>query len=123
MNIISISGNNGVAWEAPGGIATPGKTTKSSKAADSPQTAQIAAGHADVSSAQVKQIVEAVQSQLDGMNINVEYSFYGKHDHEIAVKVVNKETGEVIREIPAKEMQNLQTKIGELVGRIFNGKA
>ena len=35
----------------------------------------------------------------------------------------NEKTGEVIREIPSKELQSLQTKIGELVGRIFNGKA
>jgi flagellar protein FlaG len=57
------------------------------------------------------------------MNISLRYSLYGEHDTKIAVKVVNKETGEVIREIPPKEIQSLQTKMGELVGRIFNEKA
>ena len=76
-----------------------------------------------VSNAQIKQMVEQMQSQLDSMNISLQYSFYGTRGDKVAVQVVNRETGQVIREIPAKEMQALQTKIGELVGMIFNDNA
>jgi uncharacterized FlaG/YvyC family protein len=68
-------------------------------------------------------MVEQMQSHLDSMNISLQYSFYGINDEKVAVIVVDRETGEVIREIPTKEMQALQTKMGELVGMIFNDNA
>jgi flagellar protein FlaG len=76
-----------------------------------------------VSHAQLKQMVEQMQSQLDSMNVSLQYSFYGTGGEKVAVKVVNRETGDVIREIPSREMQVLQTKMRELVGMIFNDNA
>ena len=78
---------------------------------------------APVSNAQVKQMVEQMQSQLDSMNVSLQYSFYGAGHQKVAVKVVNRETGEVIREIPPREVQALQSKMRELVGMIFNDHA
>ena len=97
-------------------VNLPGKTTGPSL------PAQNTGGDADVSTAQVKQMVADMQGQLDSMNISLQYTLYGKHDQKVAVKVVNKETGAVIREIPPKEMQALQEKMSELVGMIFNEK-
>lgn len=76
-----------------------------------------------VSDAQVKQMVEQMQSHLDSMNVSLQYSFYGDSGEKIAVKVVNKETGDVIREIPSKEMQDLSARMSKLVGMIFNDNA
>lgn len=76
----------------------------------------------DVSAAQVEQMVADMQYQLDSMNISLQYTLYGDHAEKIAVKVVNKDTGVVIREIPPKEMRALQAKMSELVGMIFNEK-
>ncbi len=90
------------------------------KAADSIQAAPLSRGNTDVSPAQVKKMVKEMQSYLDSMNISLRYFFYGAHDSKIAIKVVNKETGAVIREIPPKEMQSLQEKMSELCGMIFN---
>jgi uncharacterized FlaG/YvyC family protein len=87
------------------------------------QALQISSGGASVSPAELKQIVEEMQGHLDSMNVSLEYSLYGAKDNKVAVKVVNKETGDVIREIPPKEMQALQAKIGELVAMIFESKA
>jgi uncharacterized FlaG/YvyC family protein len=78
---------------------------------------------APVSNEQIKRMVEQMQSHLDSMNVSLQYSFYGASGDKVAVTVVNKETGEVIREIPSKEMQALQTKMSELVGMIFNDNA
>lgn len=115
MNISSVD-MSGVMKDVSVRASAP-KTTMGSS-----QPAQTAGGNADVSPAQVKQIVAEMQSNLDSMNIGLQYSLYGEHDEKIAVKVVNKKTGEVIREIPPKEIQSLQAKMGELVGMIFNGK-
>ena len=99
----------------------PGKTM------GSPQPVQQtggngAGGNGDVSPAQVKEIVADLQNQLDSMNVSLQYNLYGENSEKISVKVVDKVTGSVIREIPSKEMQSLQTKMSELVGMIFNGK-
>jgi flagellar protein FlaG len=80
-------------------------------------------GVAEASQTDVQQIVENMQKQLESMNISLQYHVYGEHDERIAVRVVDKETGEVIREIPSKEMQALQAKMSELVGIIFNDNA
>jgi len=89
---------------------------------ESPQTAQAPGGGAPASPAELKQIVGQIQSQLDSMNISLQYSVYGDRDDKVAVKVVDRDTGKVIREIPSKEVQALQDKMRELVGMIFDHK-
>lgn len=71
----------------------------------------------------VKQMIEEIQSHLQSMNINLSFSTYGKNSENTAVVVSDKETGKVIREIPPKELQNLYTKLEELIGLIFNDAA
>ena len=124
MNISSID-MSGAMPEASVKLTAPVITTGSSRPAqkmDFSQPAQTTGGDAGVSPVQVKQMVAEMQGHLDSMNISLQYCFYGVHDEKVAVKVVNKETGDVIREIPPKEMQVLQTKMSELCGMIFNKK-
>ena len=42
------------------------------------------------------------------------------HSHEVVVKVVDRNTQKVIREIPPEEIQRLQTTLDELVGRFVD---
>jgi flagellar protein FlaG len=96
--------------------SAPRPVNESSKAGQAP------GGGAPVSTAELKQAVEQMQGQLDSMNISLQFSVYGDNDNKIAVKVVNRDTGKVIREIPAKEVQALQDKMSELVGMILDHK-
>jgi flagellar protein FlaG len=89
---------------------------------ESSQAGPAPGGGAPVSTAELKQAVEQMQGQLDSMNISLQFSVYGDNDNKIAVKVVNRDTGKVIREIPAKEVQALQDKMSELVGMILDHK-
>lgn len=73
-----------------------------------------------VSNDQVRQMVAEMQSQIERMNVSLQYSTYGERGEKIAVIVADKETGEVIREIPARELQNLYAKMSEIAGIIFN---
>jgi uncharacterized FlaG/YvyC family protein len=95
-----------------------GTVAASVRSTETYQSAQTTGG--DVSVAQVEEMVADMQYQLDSMNISLQYTLYGDHAEKIAVKVVNKDTGVVIREIPPKEMRALQAKMSELVGMIFN---
>jgi uncharacterized FlaG/YvyC family protein len=71
----------------------------------------------------IKQLIDEIQTHLQSMNISLSFSTYGKNKDNIAVVVKDNDTGKVIREIPAKELQNLYTKLGELIGLIFNDTA
>lgn len=84
------------------------------------QTRQASAKDAEVNHEMMRQMVERMQDQIDSMNVSLQYSTYGERGEKIAVTVVNKDTGEVVREIPAKELQNLYSKMSELAGMIFN---
>ena len=86
----------------------------------SSQASPPSGGDAAAKEHQIKEIVEKMQEQIDSMNVSLQYSTYGEHGEKIAVAVVNKETGELIREIPSKELQNLYAKMSELAGMIFN---
>ena len=115
---VSATGMHGTMNSTPAAVNVPRETGGSWR---SGQTS--GSDDAPVSNEQVKQMVEQMQSHLDSMNVSLQYSFYGADGDKVAVIVVNRETGEVIREIPSKEMQALQTKMSELVGMIFNDNA
>ncbi len=115
---VSASSMNGAMAGAPVTFNVPRQTSGASR------SEQTSGGFsAPVSKEQVKQMVEQMQGQLDSMHVSLQYRVYGENSEKIAVRVVNRETGDVIREFPPKEMQALQAKMSELVGMIFNDNA
>jgi len=76
-----------------------------------------------VENERMKQMVKEMQDQINSMNISLEFSTYGENGDKIAVVVADKNSGEVIREIPSKELQNLYAKMREITGIIFNTQA
>ena len=72
------------------------------------------------SSEEVKQMVEQIQAHIQSSNVSVTFSTYGVKNRDVSVIVKEKDTGKVIREIPPQELQDLYTKMGELIGIIFH---
>ena len=52
------------------------------------------------------------------VNTSLKYSVYDKN--KIAVTVVDKKSGEIIREIPAENLQKLSTQKDETIGKFFD---
>lgn len=82
-----------------------------------------AGAEAAVSNEHIKQMIAEIQSQIQRMNVSLEFSHYGGHGEKIAVVVTDKATGEVIREIPSREIQNLYNSINDLAGILFDRQA
>jgi flagellar protein FlaG len=82
-----------------------------------------AGGEPAATSEQVRRTVEEIQGQIQKMNVSLEFSHYGGRGEKIAVVVTDKATGEVIREIPSRQLQNLYSSINDLVGIIFDRQA
>ena len=87
---------------------------------DSFQMQQASGGDGAANSEEINQVVAEMQVMIDSMNINLQFSTYGAHGERIAIDLVNKETGELIREIPLKELRSLYAKMSKLAGIIFD---
>lgn len=68
----------------------------------------------------VKTIERAIKS-LQGPQTSLEISIHEK-THDIMVKVLNRETGELIREIPPEKTLDLVAKMMEIAGIIIDEK-
>jgi len=68
------------------------------------------------------EVVQNMQEDLEMTNLSVGFTTYGDKK-KTAVVVSNRDTGDVIREIPPKEIQKLQTRMEELSGVILNQMA
>ncbi|MFA5183079.1 MAG: flagellar protein FlaG [Syntrophales bacterium] len=71
----------------------------------------------------MRQMVEEMQRHMDTLSVSLEFTTYGEKGEKIAIIVTDKESGEVIREIPSKEIQGLYAKMREINGIIFNSQA
>ena len=68
------------------------------------------------------ELLQAFKNEFDLIN-NVELKF--NKDEETGqtyIKIVDKETGDVIREIPPEEVRKLAEKLDEMVGILFDKK-
>jgi len=68
-------------------------------------------------------LTEEIQERMNKNSISLSFSTYGRGNHKISVTVTDKDTGEIIREIPSEELQRLSGKMEELVGMVFDGRA
>ena len=116
MNISGVNVSGAMA-DAPVAAAEPRRTFSP------PPGREPAEQNTAASREQVKQMVDEMQSQINRMSVNLQFSTYGESGEHIAVVVSNKDTGKLIREIPSKEIQHLYAKMSELAGMILNGDA
>ncbi len=99
----------------PPGAVVNGATTVSTKGHES--------GRPGKDSGLSNEVLQAFKQEFDLIN-NVELKF-NKDDEtgQTYVKIVDKETGEVIREIPPEEVRKLAEKLDEMVGILLDKKA
>lgn len=68
------------------------------------------------------ELVEEVQDYLDNLNIQLSFKIHEKTG-DMVVQVLNRETGELIRQLPPEELLDLKDKLSELRGVLFHQKA
>lgn len=74
-----------------------------------------------VGEAQLIKAIDRALKALEGPETSFEVAVH-KETHSIMVKVLNKETGEVIREIPPEKTLDLVAKMMEFAGIIIDEK-
>ena len=111
MNIISVNASSTVPVSPPAAVELPSQ--------DRSRQDEVIK-NAVASREDVKRMIDEMQINIKRMNVSLTFATYGDNGEKVAVIVSDDETGEVIREIPAKEIQNLYGKMSELAGMIFN---
>lgn len=71
--------------------------------------------------ARVSQAIEDMRSQFDIANHKLEYSVH-EGSHKIVVRISDRQSGKVIREVPDSEFLDLVGRLQDLVGFIINAK-
>lgn len=69
--------------------------------------------------AQLKAVIEKANLEMKQLNRGLEFSYH-EDLHRVSVKVYDKDTKEVIKEIPSDEMLDLLKKLKEMSGAIID---
>ncbi len=71
---------------------------------------------------QAPKIVEALNADLNAIhNVGLQFSVF-EETGQTVVRVVDKDTGELIRQIPPKELLELASKLEDMMGILFDRK-
>lgn len=76
----------------------------------------------EVTVANLQHVIDDTNKMLRYVNERLEFSVH-EATNRIMVKVLDRETDEVLREIPPEQMLNLVAKLQELVGLLVDKKA
>jgi flagellar protein FlaG len=69
-----------------------------------------------------QKLVKEIQSYLDNLNIQLSFSIRDKTG-DVVVRVLDRESGDVIRQLPPEDLLDLRDKLSELRGTLFDKKA
>lgn len=67
----------------------------------------------------IAKVADQLKSKIESTNKSLKF-FIHDATGQMAVKIINKDTNEVIKEIPAKELLDLKAKIDDMVGLLID---
>jgi len=73
-----------------------------------------------LSAKEIENITEDLNNYMTDLQTNLRFSMYEKLDHQVVVQIKNKETDELIKQIPSEELLKLRVKMEELSGLLFD---
>jgi uncharacterized FlaG/YvyC family protein len=71
------------------------------------------------SAAEVESTVAAINDVLEQVNVSLRYRIDEKTE-DVIVSVVNRDTGEVLRQVPPEEILRMRQRLQELMGVLFD---
>ena len=73
------------------------------------------------SAEEIKQDLDAINKQLKSVNSSIQFTVDGK-TNDIVVKIVDSDTGKVIRQIPPEDVLSIREHLKEMSGLIVEKK-
>lgn len=78
-------------------------------------------GAAELDTGAVREMAEKTQAYLDDLKIKLDFEVY-EETGDMVIRIFNRETEELLREIPPKDLLELHHKVAELRGILFDQK-
>jgi len=78
-------------------------------------------GSAEPQNGAVRAMAERTQAYLDDLKIKLDFEVY-EETGDMVIRIFNRETEELLREIPPKDLLELHQKVAELRGVLFDEK-
>ena len=75
-----------------------------------------------ISEKELKEAVDKLSKFIEDDNTQIQYQYHSKFN-DLMIKIVNKDTKEVLLEIPPQKILDLVAKMMEMVGVLFDKKA
>ena len=75
-----------------------------------------------LSTEETEQITVDLNEYMSDLQTNLRFSMYEKLDNQVIVEIKNRETDELIKQIPSEELLELRVKMEELTGLLFDAK-
>jgi len=69
---------------------------------------------------EVKELAEGMNEMMDGLHTSLGFSIREEHDHQVVVEIKDRETNELIKQIPSEELLNIKEKMDEFTGLLFD---
>ena len=76
---------------------------------------------AELDTGAVREMAEKTQAYLDDLKIKLDFEVY-EETGDMVIRIFNRETEELLREIPPKDLLELHHKVAELRGILFDEK-
>ncbi len=77
---------------------------------------------AQMTSQDVMEVLDSFQDMSKTIQTKLNFTVH-EENHEIIIKVIDKESNQLIRQFPSDEMLNLQDKMRDMAGFLFNANA
>ncbi len=76
----------------------------------------------DLPPQEIEAIASDVQIQLKRLNTELRFEV-DKNSNDMVVKIIDPETGQIIRQIPSEELLAIRERMEELIGVLYNAKS
>jgi flagellar protein FlaG len=75
-----------------------------------------------LSAQETEQITVDLNEYMNHLQTNLRFSMYEKLDHQVVVEIKNRQTDELIKQIPSEELLEIRVKMEELTGLLLDEK-
>ena len=108
--------------ESPAQKTVPGinPVEKTEKVKDIKLKEESQESQGSVSAEEAKEITVDLNDYMNDLQTNLRFSIYEKLDHQVVVEIKNKQTDELIKQIPSEALLELRVKMEELSGLLFD---
>jgi len=68
----------------------------------------------------IKELADTLNEYMDDLQTDLGFSIHEKLNHQVIVEIKNRNTDELVKQIPAEELVTIKEKMAELTGLLFD---